>query len=128
MANDIARGLLEHGAWPDYIPEPEHYIIIAEGGPDYLTWCCNFGDTGFVAVFGIVGGSWSPEIAARIPPGSNVAIRTHDDPTGEAFRDLIYPTLRDTCRVFDRRRGHSAPDDNEVLRTTGRLTDRAWGK
>ena len=74
MANGLARAVLEHGALPEGA-EPLR-IVVAEGEPDYLSWVAQ--GTG-EAVLGVFGDSWSAEIAARIPDGAELVVRTHED-------------------------------------------------
>ena len=87
-------------------------IVIAEGEPDAWTWATvqrrrrwarereagtNRGATW--AVFGVIAGSWTPEIAARIPDGAEVVIRVHNDPAGDRYAAQIIETLASRCRV-----------------------------
>jgi hypothetical protein len=44
---------------------------------------------GHTAVFGIQQGSWTRDVAARIPNGSLVRIRTHDDEPGKKYAEQI---------------------------------------
>ena len=87
-------------------------IVIAEGEPDAWTWATvqrrrrwarereagtNRGATW--AVFGVIAGSWTPEIAARIPDGAEVVVRVHSDPAGDRYAAQIIETLAGRCRV-----------------------------
>ena len=74
MANGLARVVLERGALPEGA-EPLR-VVVAEGEPDYLSWVAQ--GTG-EAVLGVFGDSWSAEIAARIPDGAELVVRTHED-------------------------------------------------
>ena len=56
------------------------------------------------AVFGIVAGSWTPEIAARVPTRTRVVICTHDDPAGDRYAAQIAETLRERCPELRRLR------------------------
>jgi len=57
-------------------------VIITEGEPDWLTWATTRPD---LAVLGVVAGAWVAELAARIPDGSKVVLRTHADAAGDAY-------------------------------------------
>ncbi len=79
----------------------EATVILAEGVPDFLTWATRSHETGGApAVLGILPGSWTDEVAARIPDGARVLVRTHDDAAGEGYADKIVATLVGRCRVF----------------------------
>lgn len=76
-------------------------LMIAEGGIDFLTLACCYGDTDDrPAIFGILAGSWSSELAQRIPSGCHVAIKTHRDTAGRRYRDRIADSIGSRCRVF----------------------------
>ena len=101
MADTVALEVLRLGKAPDYIAEPLR-IIIAEGEPDWLTWATNrpldsrkppFG------VLGILAGAWCAELAARIPSGAHVIIRTDHDQAGEKYAADIIRTLASRCTV-----------------------------
>lgn len=78
-------------------------LIIAEGVPDFLTWATHYhAEPDAPAVFGIIAGSWSDAIAERIPDGTRVMVRAHDDKAGHKYAQRIADTLRDRCRVFCR--------------------------
>src|SRR5207249_4335858 len=59
-------------------------LWIAEGAPDFLSCATAWGDAseGDPAVVGILGGSWTSEIAARVPTGAHVVIAVHHDAAG----------------------------------------------
>lgn len=67
-------------------------VVIVEGEPDFLTWATR--DVSDTATLGIVSGSWSPEMASRIPIGTSVVIRTDHDRAGNAYAADIARTLR----------------------------------
>ena len=52
------------------------------------------------AVFGVLNGSWCPELAARIPDGARIFAATHDDLAGEEYAEKVAATLRDRCAIF----------------------------
>lgn len=104
LANKRAQAVLGHGARFD--------VLIVEGEPDFLTWA-----TAPVAVFGIGSGSWSAQIARRIPNGTKVVIRTHQDPAGDKYADEIGRTLVRRCRLFRPPRPETViGDENDQLR------------
>ena len=76
-------------------------VIITEGAPDFLTVATHYGCTEYApAVLGVVSGSWSDELAARIPTECRVVVRVHRDEAGEKYRDAICRSLSGRCRVF----------------------------
>tara|TARA_R100000700_G_scaffold18733_1_gene25401 strand:+ start:166 stop:501 length:336 start_codon:yes stop_codon:yes gene_type:complete len=81
-------------------------VVITEGGKDYLTWAARAGrvtpsDDGpeTFAVLSVWEGAWSAEIAARIPDGARVTIRTHTDKKGDKYAETIAETLHGRCVV-----------------------------
>jgi hypothetical protein len=101
MADTIALEVLRLGKAPDYIAEPLR-IVIAEGEPDWLTWATNRpldSRKPLFGVLGIIAGAWCAELAARIPSGAHVIIRTDHDRAGEKYADDIIATLASRCTV-----------------------------
>lgn len=81
-------------------PEPPR-LFIAEGGIDFLTVACAHGEAeDSPAVLGVIAGSWSDALAARIPRGCSVWIMTHGDEAGLNYRDQIAESVYRRCRVF----------------------------
>ncbi len=76
-------------------------LIIAEGEPDFLTWATHWSDAAELApaVLGIIAGSWTDDLAARVPTGTVVALRTHHDKAGDEYARRIASTLSSRCRV-----------------------------
>lgn len=72
-------------------------LWIAEGLPDFLTLACNWSeaDEDAPAVLGVLSGSWSVELAARVPDGCEVVIATDPDPAGDKYAARIIETLED---------------------------------
>jgi hypothetical protein len=82
-------------------------IVIVEGETDFLTMVLHLvrvagGLEERPAVFGIWSGSWTPEIADRIPPGCRVAALTDDDKTGREYAAKIAASLAGRCTVLER--------------------------
>jgi hypothetical protein len=80
---------------------PRH-VLVTEGEPDFLTWGTRFSDANedAPAVIGIMSGAWTPEIAARIPDGARVAVRTDPDASGRKYARQIVRSLSSRCEVF----------------------------
>jgi len=102
MANASARHLLRTGAWAD--DASWHTVIIAGGAADYLDWATSVAEHS-PAVFGIVPGSWTPKLAARIPPGSRVIVRAHANPIAGRYAHHVQSALEKTCEVIVRTAG-----------------------
>jgi hypothetical protein len=98
MANSEARSLLERASWNSDMVR----IVIVEGEPDFLTWATRFSDNAKTApaVLGITAGSWSDELAARIPNGARIIVRTHHDQAGNAYAARIGATLTGRCTML----------------------------
>ena len=81
-------------------------VVICEGVPDWIKAATSWSDGAedVPAVFGIVAGSWTPEIAARVPTRTRVVICTHDDPAGDRYAAQIAETLRERCPELRRLR------------------------
>lgn len=98
LADTLARWVLEHGKAPEGGPLR---LLIAEGEPDFLTWASRMSADaeGAPAVLGIVAGAWTQGIAARIPDGAHVVVRTHHDEAGRKYAAQIHATLTGRCRL-----------------------------
>ncbi len=99
LADRGAREMLRTGALPG------GRLIIAEGEPDFLTFASSISDADEcpAGVLGIPGGgTWSHEIADRIPSGSTVAIWTHHDAngTGEKYAQAVIAALAGRCDLL----------------------------
>jgi len=97
MADELGRLLLETGRRSELLPAGVPLrIVIPEGEPDFLTWATRSSDADESApgVIGIGSGSWTDAIAARIPDGSRIVIRTHHDDAGERYARAIHVSLR----------------------------------
>ncbi len=99
LAGPLAQQLLGGVCPPWWQPRQ---VIIAEGEPDWLLWALRQreADEQGPAVLGIESGSWSPQIAARIPTGASVFIRTHHDEPGERYAQQIAASLHNRCHIF----------------------------
>jgi hypothetical protein len=102
MANASARHLLRTGTWAD--DASWHTVIIAGGAADYLDWATSVAEHS-PAVFGIVPGSWTSKLAARIPPGSRVIVRAHANPITGRYAHHVQTALEKTCEVIVRTAG-----------------------
>lgn len=96
MANEKARALLSGKC------TAPASVLIREGEIDFLTSATTCDDN--LAVFGVVSGSWTARIAARIPYGSDVTIATDADATGDKYAQAITATLSSRARLTRERR------------------------
>jgi hypothetical protein len=97
LANEAARHLLT----PEAPRGSAVRLVITEGEPDFLTWA-TAPSAPSLAIFGIWSGSWTPEIAARVPSGSEVIVRVDNDPAGDRYARAIWESLGHRCRVLRR--------------------------
>ncbi len=88
MANAAAHAMLRGGTL-------DELLVIAEGEMDFLAWST----TTSAAVLGIVSGSWTLELAARIPNGARVLIATDHDAAGAQYAAKIITSLADRARA-----------------------------
>jgi hypothetical protein len=92
MADGFGRWLLATGQRPEWWPSStELRVVVAEGEVDFLMAAIQWsGAAEFApATFGIVSGSWSSEVAARIADGSTVVVATDPDKSGERYAVAI---------------------------------------
>ncbi len=108
LADPLAQQLLG-GVCPTWW-QPRQ-VIVAEGEPDWLLWALRQRETDEQgpAVLSIESGAWSPQIAARIPTGASVVIRTHHDEPGERYAQQIAASLHGRCRIFRSSAGKGVP-------------------
>jgi len=80
-------------------------LVITEGVPDFLGWATHWSDAheSAPAILGIISGSFSAALAARVPDGCRVAIRRHADKAGEKYTEQIIAALAGRCRVHVRK-------------------------
>jgi hypothetical protein len=93
LACEIAQAMLRG----TYAPPR---VLILEGEPDFLTWASRPSSGGVTAMLGVVSGAWTEEIAARVPSGARVIVRTHHDKPGNKYAEEINVTLRERCKVL----------------------------
>ena len=103
-----ARGLVLAEGWGRQIfatgRRPEGWggeLLVAEGLPDWLTVATRHSDADAEApaVIGVTAGSWTAELAARVPDGSRVIVATHNDGAGDRYAGGIVATLTYRCEV-----------------------------
>jgi hypothetical protein len=105
MADPLARLLLAGEPLGDGMSSAEavglYDLVIVEGVPDFLTWATRWGDAAEAApaVMGVISGSWTDELAARVPDGTCVVIRVHQDGAGAKYAATIKASLDQRCRV-----------------------------
>lgn len=105
LADGLARQVLEAGTVPPWFDDDTELekIVIAEGEIDFLLWATApsvLTDSGHgPAVFGIVAGSWTPDISKRIPVGARVTVATDLDDDGDKYAEMIAATLRNRNEV-----------------------------
>lgn len=82
-------------------------VVICEGEPD--TWTAatvarrtpdRWREGRTWATLGVVAGSWTADLAARVPDGAEVAVLTHDDEAGDKYAERIRETLTGRCAVL----------------------------
>lgn len=105
LAEPIGLSLLR--GMPD--PDWDGSVVISEGCPDFLTWAARRWRGKRPAVLGVWSGSWTADLAARIPLGSRVCIRTHNDPAGDRMGSTITKTLAGRGQIHRKR-----PQENHV--------------
>ena len=101
LADSFARLLITKGVPSWWRQSEPPSVIICEGAIDFLTVGTHFGCSEYApAVLGILSGSWSDELAARIPTECRVIVKVHTDAAGQKYRDQICRSLSGRCRVF----------------------------
>lgn len=91
-------------------------LWVVEGLPDFLTAASQWSDADedAPAVLGIVSGSWTPELAARLPNGCRVVLALHPDTAGEQYVRRIHETLDERQRRGEVRLSRWRPEHAEV--------------
>lgn len=79
-------------------------LVVVEGDPDYWSWASRYGAGTSLerapAVVGVESGAWTDAIAARVPDGARVIVRTHLDEGGEKYAQKVAAALAGRCEVF----------------------------
>jgi hypothetical protein len=74
-------------------------LLLAPGDPDFLKWATHWKEGSLApAVLGILSGSWTPALAARIPDSCTVTVATHEDKLGERYAAQIAASLEERMR------------------------------
>lgn len=96
LADGWVRKILATGRAPDGWAG---VLLICEGFPDWLTATTAFSDADadVPAVMGVTSGSWTAEVAARVPEGTKVLIATDPDGAGDNYAEHIARTLAGRC-------------------------------
>jgi hypothetical protein len=98
MTNTIARAFLRTGSRPDYWRGSR--VVIVEGEKKLLQRLAIEGEgADSEALFGIVSGSWTQEIADRVPDGCRVVLRTDQNAAGLSYATKIARTLEARWRA-----------------------------
>jgi hypothetical protein len=107
FANEAARDLLTGD-------ESHDFLVVAEGEVDYLSWAVGRDSRPReFPVIGIASGSWTTDLAARVPDGTRVVIRVDSDQGGDRYAEKIINSLKGRCRLF--RTKPSDKDENDKL-------------
>lgn len=96
MANTVGCHLLARPA----LGQESTSVVIEEGETDWLTGCLAWARRSERAIFGVVSGSWTDEIAGRMPSGAQVTIRTDNDEAGDRLAAAIAKSLGGRCKVL----------------------------
>ncbi len=78
---------------------PRMRVGICEGEPDFLAASLAYPLTERPAFLGVWAGSWSAELAERIPNGARVLLATDADAAGDKYARGIFATLAGRCAV-----------------------------
>jgi len=102
LADGLLCQLLRTGERPQWWPEATPLrIVVVEGEPDFLTWAARHGDAAETApaVLGLWSGAWTSALAARIPTGSRILLRTDLDASGHQYATRVARDLADRCEL-----------------------------
>jgi len=95
--------MLRDGTRPTWWPDGEPFeVIVVEGGPSWLAAAAEYSVDALCvpSVLGVVAGSWTDEIADRIPSWARVAIETDADAAGDRYQDKIGRSVAGRCSVL----------------------------
>lgn len=100
-ANNEGWSLLNLGGFREGTAPSARKVFIAEGGPDFLSLSSAFleADGDEPAVFGVFSGAWCDDIAARVPPGTEVILWVHHDAAGDGYAQSIARSLSGRCPI-----------------------------
>ena len=102
LADGLLRQLLRTGERPRWWPVGTPLrIVVVEGEPDFLTWATRHGDAAETApaVLGLWSGAWTSALAARIPAGCRILLRTDLDACGHDYATRVARDLADRCEL-----------------------------
>ena len=102
LADGLLRQLLRTGEKPHWWPEATPLrIVVVEGEPDFLTWATRHGDAAETApaVLGLWSGAWTSTLAACIPTGCRILLRTDLDANGHHYATKVARDLADRCEL-----------------------------
>ena len=107
FADGLGRQMLE-GHGHDLLRRA--FLLIAEGGPDFLSAATQSSDAdeSAPAVLGIISGSWTEEVARRVPDNTRVLLAMHGDDAGEKYATAVQRTLGDRCQLRRLKHGRAA--------------------
>jgi hypothetical protein len=95
LADGGGRAVLRGEAGP-------RQVVFVEGEPNMMSWALSLDRNGQgdrVAVFGVFAGGWNDDLAARVPDGATVYVRTDHDEAGDRYAAVINTTLGHRCEV-----------------------------
>lgn len=72
-------------------------VVIVEGEPDWVTWSTRLPDA---VVLGVGSGWWTQQHADRIPNGTPVLVRTHNDKAGDGYARNVADTIGERCPIW----------------------------
>jgi len=111
MANSMGKMLLGrqmHATqWTREARGPHgEQCVITEGLVDFLAWTTRASDADELAppIFGVLSGSWVPDMGSRLPQGITVVIDTDADDVGDLYARKIAATLDDSITAARLRR------------------------
>lgn len=95
FANDVALLVLRG----EPLPWWSRNVAIVEGATDFLALATQASDADELApaVLGLAAGTWSPELAARVPDGALALIATDDDEAGDRYAETVADDLEGRC-------------------------------
>ena len=102
LADGLLQQLLRTGERPHWWPEATPLrIVVVEGELDFLTWATRHGEAAETApaVLGLWSGAWTSALAARIPTGCRILLRTDLDASGHHYATRVARDLADRCEL-----------------------------